>query len=90
MDKDLKEIVKSLAECVKAMQAEMTMLRSEVIRSDNNNSLAGSQRSNLVSGIFPAAKKRKTTSEGDDFEPVTDEEGEEEDEDDENGELETQ
>ena len=86
MDKELKETVKSLAESVKAMQAKMTMLRSEVIRSDNNNSLAGSQRSNLISGISPAAKKRKTTSEGDDFEPVTDEE----DEDDENGEPETQ
>ena len=88
MDKELKETVKSLAEGVKAMQAKMTMLRSEVIRSDNNKSLAGSQRSNLVSGISPVAKKRKTMSEGDDFEPVTDEE--EEDEDDENGEPETQ
>ena len=81
--------VKSLAKNIKAMQAEITMLKSEVTRSDNSNSLAGSHRSDLVSGIPPGANKRKTTSEGDDFEPVTDDE-EEEDEDDENGKPETQ
>jgi len=48
---------------------------------------AGSQRSDLVPSIFPATKRRKTKSKGDDFEPITDEKAQEENE--ENGKLET-
>ena len=48
---------------------------------------ASSQRSDLVPGIFPATKRRKTKSKGDDFEPITDGKAQEEDE--ENGQLET-
>ena len=88
MEEELKETVKSLAESAKAMQAEMSTLKSEVTRSDNSNSLTGSHHSNLVSGILPAAKRRKTISEGDDIKPITDDEAE--DEEDENGEPETQ
>ena len=51
MDEEFNDIVKSLAGHVEAMQAEMSTLRSEVTRSDNSNSLAGLQRSNLVPGI---------------------------------------
>jgi len=78
MDKELKETVKSLAESVKAMQAKMSTLKSE-----NSNSLASSQRSDLVPGIPPVVKRRETTLEGDDIEPIIDDEAE--DEDDENG-----
>ena len=87
MDEELKETVKSLAESAKAMQAKMSTLKSEVTRSDNSNTLAGSHHSDLVSGIPPAAKRRKTISEGDDIKPITDDEAE--DEEDENGEPET-
>ena len=61
MDKELKETVKSLAKSIKAMQAEISMLKHELIRSDNGNLPAGSQRSDLVPGILPAAKRRKTS-----------------------------
>ena len=43
MDEELKDIVKSLAGRVKAMQAKVSTLRSEVTRSDNSNLLADSQ-----------------------------------------------
>jgi len=85
MDEELKDTAKSLAESVQAMQAKISTLRSEVTRS--SNSLAGSQRSDLISGIPPAAKRRKTTLEGDDIEPITEDEAE--DGDDENCEPET-
>ena len=88
MDKELKETVKSLAKSVKAMQAVISILKCEVIRSDNGNSPASLQRSDLAPGIPLAAKGKMTKSEGDDFEPITDDKAEEED--DENGKLETQ
>ena len=88
MDKELKETVKSLVKSDKAMQAEISMVKCELIRSDYGNSPAGSQRSDLVPSILPAAKRRKTKSEGDDFEPITDDKAEEED--DKNGKLESQ
>ena len=88
MDKELKETVKSLAKNVKAMQAMISILKCEVIRGDNGNSPAGLQWSDLAPGIPLAAKRKTTKSEGDNFEPITDDKAEEED--DENGKLETQ
>jgi len=86
MDEELKDTVKSLAESLQAMQVKILTLRSKVTRSDNSNLLASSQWSDLVSCIPPAVKR--TTSEGDNVEPITEDEAE--DGDDKNGEPETQ
>jgi len=84
MDEELKETVKSLAKSIK-----LTLKNAVTRRSDNSNSLTGSQHSDLIFGIHPAAaKRRKTMSEGDDYEPITDDEVE--DEEDKTGKFETQ
>jgi len=59
MEEELKETAKSLAESVKTVQAEMLTHINEVTRSDNSNLFTSLQLSNFISGIHPAATKRR-------------------------------
>ena len=63
MDEELKKTIEALSASVKTIQADLlTLKRDRKVTCSDNNSQAGSQSSNIVSGNGPA-KKRKRTSE---------------------------
>ena len=63
MDEELKKTIETLSASIKALQAGLLMLkRDREVTCSDNNSQAGSQSSDIVSGNGPA-KKRKRTSE---------------------------
>jgi len=72
MDKETKKMFSNLCNSVDAMQAEIAALKNGATGSGKNP--AGSHDSDLVSGISPLNKRRKTAPEGSDSEEDQEEE----------------